>query len=93
MTIPAETLAFEPDPDTIIPKLRTLNRNQQLIYHVGLLAADRSAHVSDMPRRRERARSIHLIGGTAMDLSDEGKVALFQRKRAPFVYEYIAVGI
>ena len=71
------------DPvNEIVPALNAIRPGEKVIYHVGLLAAD-----------RELSKSTAHIAATAWRLSNAGRVKLVQRRIRPLVCEYIAIGV
>lgn len=86
------------DPNTVIPALRGIKTGEQVIYHIGHLSNDRGGSYNNVGQNAK----------LAMDLSDQGRVKLFQRRLGPPIrgdgtvdwkfgvgpgFEYIAVGV
>ncbi len=69
-----------------IGKLRSLQPGQRMVYHLGLLSHDKAIGA---PVAKDSARR---IGGVALDLAEEERVVLVQKKLGYAMYEYIAIG-
>lgn len=77
------------DPNIIIPKLRSLGLGEQVVYHRGSLAADRTETPGKVGWE-----DVDLIGRTAYDLYMAKKVTLAQRRSdSGGGFTYIAIGI
>ncbi len=81
------------DPITVVPKLRELQRGENIVYHVGFLAKDRERKPSVLAQDEvHRAANVVIIARAAMELWVKGTVHLTQRKLGSDFYQYIATG-
>ena len=85
------------NPSKVFSDLYNIKAGQSVVYHIGDLAGDRMSVYNNTGQ----------VAGLAMNLFEQGRVRLFQRRLGPPVYsgvidwkfgagpgfEYIAVGI
>ena len=86
------------DPNEVVPALRGIKTGERVIYHIGHLANDRGGGLNS---------NVAQMAKLATELSNQGRVKLFQRRLGPPVhngsvdwkfgvgpgFEYVAVGI
>jgi hypothetical protein len=73
-------------------KLQALRRGDRFVYHEGFLWSDRVEWTVNN-RKIDDIIAIDEIGKEALDLCDRGHVTLVQRRKGPYVWQYIAVGL
>jgi hypothetical protein len=75
------------DPNVVVPQMKELQPGEKIVYHTGFLAND--CCVSMMG---DKSGGIKLIARAAMDLWEDQRVHLTQRRLSSGTFEYIATG-
>lgn len=75
------------DPNSVIPALHGLQPGRSIVYHIGILAADKENYSLTETQRAD----IKFIAKIAMELHIAGKIELTQCRHKE-VYRYIATG-